>query len=371
MIETLDFEALRSIGLSQALVARMLSLATQPGDQPMRITEVQRDHVMLHDGHRAVAAHVWPTLQVTLQVQGEPLVVGDWVLARAAEEGARLLGWWVTARVPPDTRVLRRDSRGERQALVANVDTALLVMGMGHDFNLRRLDRYLALVRLAGVQPVVVLSKADLHPAPQERVAEVHSHFGLAAGRMAEPLAVVALDGRDGQARQALAPWLGTGRTLVLMGSSGAGKSTLTNTLSAGAGAEAACQATGAVRAGDERGRHTTTTRTLYRCPLGACIIDTPGLRGLQLDADEAQLDAAFDDVASLATLCRFRDCGHGDEPGCAVRSAISPERLLSYQKLLREARRHEMTVLEKRALMAEWKHRSRAARAVTRSKRG
>lgn len=371
MIDNLDFEALRSIGLSQALVARMVSLAAQPGDRPMRITEVQRDHVLLHDGREAVAAHLWPTLQVALQVQGEPLVVGDWVLARPAEEGARLLGWWVTDRVPPDTRVLRRDSRGERQALVANVDTALLVMGMGQDFNLRRLDRYLALVRLAGVQPVVVLSKADLHPDPAGRVAEVHSHFGLAAGRMAEPLAVVALDGRDGQARQVLAPWLGPGRTVVLMGSSGAGKSTLTNTLSAGVGTEAACQATGAVRAGDERGRHTTTTRTLYRCPSGACIIDTPGLRGLQLDADEAQLDAAFDDVASLAVMCRFRDCSHGDEPGCAVRPAISPERLLSYQKLLREARRHEMTVLEKQAQMAVWKHRSRVARAVIRGKRG
>jgi ribosome biogenesis GTPase / thiamine phosphate phosphatase len=372
MIETLDFEALRSIGLSQAMVARMVSLAAEPGDRPMRITEVQRDHVLLHDGRAAVPAHVWPTLQVALQVQGEPLVVGDWVLARPAEEGARLLGWWVTARVPPETRLLRRDARGERQALVANVDTALLVMGMGHDFNLRRLDRYLALVRLAGVQPVVVLSKADLHPAPAERVAAVHAHFGLAAGRMAEPLAVLALDGRDGQAREVLQPWLGQGRTLVLMGSSGAGKSTLTNTLSAGAGGAAvAQQATGEVRAGDERGRHTTTTRTLYRCPAGACIIDTPGLRGLQLDADEAQLDAAFDDVASLAVLCRFRDCGHGDEPGCAVRPAIAPERLLSYQKLMREARRHEMTVLEKQAQMAVWKHRSRVAKAVIRGKRG
>ncbi|HSI59432.1 MAG TPA: ribosome small subunit-dependent GTPase A [Ideonella sp.] len=370
MIDSIDFEALRGIGLSQALVARLFSLsASEPGDRLMRITEVQRDRVTLHDGHTALPAQTWPTLRLALQMQADTLVVGDWVLARETQPGE----WWAAARVPPETRLLRRDSRGERQPLVSNVDTALLVMGMGHDFNLRRLDRYLALVRLAGVRPVVVLSKADLHAEPAARVLAVRRHLGLEqGGRLHGEVDVLALDGRAETARAALAPWLGVGQTLVLMGSSGAGKSTLTNTLAqADGGSLGSLQSTGPVRQGDDRGRHTTTARSLHRCPAGACIIDTPGLRGLQLDADEAQLDAAFDDVASLAPHCRFRDCEHHDEPGCAVRPAIAPERLLSYQKLMREARRHEMTVFDRQQQMAVWKARGRAAKAVSRSKRG
>lgn len=374
MIDSMDIEALRCIGLNPALIAQFLQLSsTGPEADPapparlMRITEVQRDRVTLDDGRTALLAQTWPTLRLALQMQGDSLVVGDWVLARDTAPDQ----WWATARVPPQTRLLRRDTRGERQPLVSNVDTALLVMGMGHDFNLRRLDRYLALVRLAGVRPVVVLSKADLHEQPAARVRAVRDHLGLHdGGRLHGEIGVLALDGRAGSAREALAPWMGAGQTLVLMGSSGAGKSTLTNTLTQTLD-DGAQQSTGPVRGGDDRGRHTTTTRSLHRCPGGACIIDTPGLRGLQLDADEAQLDAAFDDVASLAPMCRFRDCQHDDEPGCAVRPAIAPERLLSWRKLMREARRHEMTVFDRQQQMAVWKARGRQSKAAIRAKRG
>lgn len=356
MFDSIDFQALRAIGLTQALVAQMFQLHTDPGDRLMRITEVQRDRLRLHDGHTEHTAQVWPTLRIALQMQSEPLVVGDWVAARA-DEAAGIT--WAVARVPPVNRIVRRDSSGQRQPLVGNVDTALLVMGAGQDFNLRRLDRYLALVRLAGVQPLVVLSKADLCVDPPARVEATRRHVGGQAD-------VLAVNGLTTDAADALAPWLGQGQTLVLLGSSGAGKSTLTNTLTG-----RLAQDTGGVRRGDEHGRHTTTARSLHLCPGGACIIDTPGLRGLQLDADEAQLDAVFDDITRLAPMCRFRDCRHEEEPGCAVRSAVPAGRLLSYHKLQREARRHEMTLLDRQRLMTEWKERSRGAKVAMRAKRG
>ena len=130
-------------------------------------------------------------------------------------------------------------------------------------------------------------------------------------------------------------------------------------------------QDTGPVRASDSRGMHTTTTRSLFRLPTGACIIDTPGLRTLRLDGDADQLDAVFDDIVRLAPLCRFRDCGHDNEPGCAVRAAVSPERLRNYHKLQREARRDSITALERKALVSQWKARGRAARERLNAKRG
>jgi ribosome biogenesis GTPase / thiamine phosphate phosphatase len=365
MFDAIDFEALRAIGLTQALVAQMFNLQIEPGDRLMRVTEIQRDRLRLHDGRAEHSAQTWPTLRLALQMQADALVVGDWVAARPAGDAGG--SHWAVARVPPVTRLVRRDSSGQRQPLVANVDTALLVMGAGLDFNLRRLDRYLALVRLAGVTPVVVLSKADLCAAPQSRIDAVRRHVSGGVD-------VLALNGLDASACDALWPWMALGRSLVLLGSSGAGKSTLTNTLTntlTGAGDAFAARATGGVRAGDERGRHTTTTRSLHRCPGGACIIDTPGLRGLQLDADEAELDAVFEDISSLASRCRFRDCRHEAEPGCAVRSAVPASRLLSYHKLQREAHRQDMTLLERRQQLAQWKARGRSAREVGRAKRG
>jgi len=361
MFDTIDFQALRSIGLTQGLVAQMFSIHTEPGDRLMRITEVQRDRLRLHDGTLEHLAQVWPTLRIALQMQGDALVVGDWVATRTGGEFGN--SCWAVARVPPVNHLVRRESSGRRQALVSNVDTALLVMGAGLDFNLRRLDRYIALVRLAGVTPLVVLTKADLcNDAAASRVAAVRRH-------VSDGVAVLALNGLDPSATEALSPWLGEGQTLVLLGSSGAGKSTLTNTLTGSLGA--VMQATGGVRSGDERGRHTTTARSLHRCLSGACIIDTPGLRGLQLDADEAQLDAVFDDISRLAPLCRFRDCHHEEEPGCAVRPAVPAGRLLSYHKLQREAQRHEMNFLDRQRQLAEWKARGRGAKAVSRAKRG
>jgi ribosome biogenesis GTPase len=257
--------------------------------------------------------------------------------------------------VPRATQIARRtnDGRGGvvRQTLVANVDTALLLMGLDHDYNLRRLDRYLALARTAGIDALVVLTKAD-------GCADVASKLVQVGHRLRPAEDAVAVDGRNAGVRALFGPWLAHGRTVVLLGSSGSGKSTLTNTLVA-----AELQDTGAVRSDDSRGRHTTTARTLHRCAGGACIIDTPGLRALRLDAAADDIGATFDDIASLAAQCRFRDCRHAGEPGCAVRDRVAPERLSSFHKLRSEARRDSMTLLEKREQIATWKMRARAMR--------
>jgi ribosome biogenesis GTPase / thiamine phosphate phosphatase len=145
----------------------------------------------------------------------------------------------------------------------------------------------------------------------------------------------------------------------VLLGSSGAGKSTLINTLTT-----SSIQDTGQVREHDSRGKHTTTSRSLHQLPGGACVIDTPGVRTLGLHVSTATLQSLFDDVVNLSAQCRFRDCQHQAEPGCAVRDGVHPERLRNYQKLLRESRRDTMTPLERQAQLAQWKARSRAGRA-------
>ncbi len=163
-----------------------------------------------------------------------------------------------------------------------------------------------------------------------------------------------------------LAPFIGSGQTVVALGSSGAGKSTLTNTLLG-----QALQFTGAVREDDSRGRHTTTSRSLHRLPAGGCIIDTPGLRGLRPDIDENELAATFDDIGNLAGKCHFRDCRHGDEPGCAVRAGVAADRLANYQKMLREIRRETLTPLQRRQQLSMWKIRHRAAEQRMKLKRG
>ena len=357
MLDSCDVDALRGVGLG-AMGRQALARYDWPcGQVAARVVEVQRERVLLDDGHVQHPAVPTGALLHRLHATGDALVVGDWVAARDDGAGA----WQVVERIAPWTLIARRthDGRGapRRQVLVANVDCAVLVMGLDHDFNLRRLERYLALARMADIGAVLVLSKADTVDASwRER--------RLAQARALLPAAVpaLALDGRAPDAGVQLAPWLGAGQTLVLLGSSGAGKSTLTNSL---IGAAVSPQATGAVRAGDGRGCHTTTARTLHRLPGGACIIDTPGLRALRLDVgDGDRLVAAFDDIARLEPQCRFRDCRHGQEPGCAVRDGVEPQRLANFHKLQREARRDAMTALERRAQLAQWKIRARASRS-------
>ena len=362
MIE-IDVERLRPMGLTPAMAVQAANFASadfldfSAPLRLMRLVEVHRETVDVHDGGLARSARVLPRLMRALDDEDTGLAVGDWVLAAIDDSGTCR----VHERVPPLSHIARRDADGRRHPVVSNVDTALLVMGLDDDFNPRRLERYLVLVQGSGVQPVVVLTKADA--VPPEALAQARQRLH---GRLPAGVELRVLDGRSPAALQALQPWLTAGQTVVLMGSSGAGKSTLTNTL-----AGAALQDTGAVREHDSRGKHTTTSRSLHRLPGGACVIDTPGLRTLRPDTDEARLALGFEDIATLAAQCRFRDCRHQDEPGCAVREGVGADRVRNYHKLLREVRRDTLSVLERHQMLSQWKARGKAARQRTKLKRG
>ena len=337
MIE-FSFEILRRLGLTpamaQALATTDVATNTQAeiNRQWMRATAVHRETVEVHDGVQQRSARCAARLTRDLIDAGSAQAVGDWVQSAQDEHQQR----WVTA---------------------------LLVMGLDMDFNLQRLERYLALVASSGVLPVVVLTKADvaLEAAPdsvQQCIQDVR-------GRVGQHVEVVAVDGRIAEASTRLHPYLSAGQTLVLLGSSGAGKSTLTNSLLGGAK-----QDTGAVREHDSRGKHTTTARSLHLLPTGACVIDTPGVRTLRPDVDSDALGQLFADISTLARACRFRDCQHQDEPGCAVRAQVDPARLKNFHKMLRESRRDSMGALERQSQLAQWKVRSRAGRQRLESKR-
>ena len=348
MQDSLDLRALRDIGLSHDTVQAALARPRPDDTRLARVVEIRRDHLVVHDGAAAHPAVPWPTLRVALEQDRDQLVVGDWVWWRPA--ASRDDRGWAVARLPARNRLTRRDPSGGRQGLVANIDTALIVMGLDHDFNLRRLDRFLVLAHSADARVVVVLSKADGCGDVAGAVARVRTHLGDAR----DDVAVVAVDGRSSDAAQALAPWLTRGSTLVTLGSSGAGKTTLTNTLTS------AASTTHSVRVDDNRGRHTTTARTLHRTADGACLIDTPGLRQLWLDADADALNGAFPEIGTLALQCRYRNCRHAQEPGCAVREQVPRERLVSFQKLLREANRESTDIFQRRRQVAGMKQRTR-----------
>jgi ribosome biogenesis GTPase / thiamine phosphate phosphatase len=366
MIDVSQFPALRRVGLLPALIQQVMGLqAPSDGDAAfensalLRVTEVQREGLHLHNGEQELRGRMLPALRNALADQADAVAVGDWVLAQRNGLGE----WWVHSRVPPLNQLARRlhDGRDKvaRVVIVSNVDTALLVMGLDHDFSLRRLERYVALVRLAGASAVVVLTKRDL-------CADVALRQQRVQAMLPADIMVVSVNALSDEPAQVLAPWLQTGQSLVLLGSSGAGKSTLTNSLLG-----AVQQDTGPNRAGDSRGRHTTTARSMHITPQGACIIDTPGLRTLRLDGEEQAFASVFDDITRLAMQCRFRDCEHGAEPGCAVRDGVAPERLRSYEKLLREARRDTLTALQRKAQVQQWKARGRNAQLRSDAKRG
>ena len=261
--------------------------------------------------------------------------VGDWV---ALKPGGSKAGAVLLSVLPRRTAFVRR-AAGDRtiaQVLAANVDTVFLVMGLDADYNPRRLERALVLAFESGAEPVVLLNKADLAPDLAAQRAEIE--------RVAHGVPVCVVAAKPGEGLEQLAAWLGPGRTVALLGSSGVGKSTILNRL---LGREK--QKTRDVRASDQRGRHTTTHRELFLLPSGALLLDTPGLREIQLWSDGgAGVDAAFDDVVSLATTCRFTTCRHAGEPGCAVAAAIGAgrldaARLESYLKLQAEVRSLEV----------------------------
>ncbi len=255
--------------------------------------------------------------------------VGDFVvLLDQPETGTRMI-----VDILPRRSMLSRGAPGEggdEQAMAANVDIVFIVTAAGADFNLRRLERYLAVVHASGARPVVVINKSDLSDDPAAIAAE--------AAEVAGAVPVVMVSARDGSGIAVLDQFLGPGTTVVLVGSSGVGKSTLINAL-----LNETVQETADVRSRDEKGRHTTTVRQLFRLPGGAMIIDNPGIREIQLGNAAAGIGETFADITGFAQGCRYPDCRHEQEPGCAVREAVeagrlSEKRLASYQRLMKEA---------------------------------
>jgi len=321
---------LEALGWDAAWAASFAPFAAE-GRRPGRVVAVHRDTSIVRDEAGDRPANVSGTFRFAALGHVDFPTVGDWVSLDDDVIGAILPRRSVFKRMASDAT--RRGARlDDEQIMAANIDVALLVAGLDNDFNLRRIERYLAVAWSSGITPVVVLNKADLADDVDGRLVAVDA--------IAPGVATVAVSARTGVGLDGLRAHLRPGSTAAILGSSGVGKSTLVNAL---LGEDR--QATAEVRDSDSRGRHTTTHRELFELPGGALLVDTPGIRSLEvLGADEG-LEAAFDDVVDIAATCRFSDCRHEGEPGCAVRVALddgrlTEERLASDRKLEREVAR-------------------------------
>ncbi|NDR57078.1 ribosome small subunit-dependent GTPase A [Aliiruegeria sabulilitoris] len=293
---------------------------------PARISSVARDRL------EAIGEAGIVSLSLTGGQSTGEFAVGDWVLH---DDGFR-----VVERLEPKTRILRKAAGREArsQLIAANVDTLGIVSSCNADFNEARLERYLALAESSGCLPLVILTKAD--------EAEDPVRYRRKAERLSPLVSALTLNALDPEEIERLAPWCSAGQTLALVGSSGVGKTTLSNGLT-GRG-----DATMDIREDDSKGRHTTTSRALYATLAGGWLIDTPGMRELQLTGAAEGIDAVFADITELATSCKFSDCNHHSEPGCAVRAEIDagrlePDRLARWEKLQREDARNSESISE------------------------
>jgi ribosome biogenesis GTPase / thiamine phosphate phosphatase len=317
---------LHELGWNGFVAAEWKSTARQ-GERPARVIAQHRELWDVAGEFGDCRAEASGKLRLAADEGADWPAVGDWVSV-SREPGC---GMTIRQVLPRRTQIARKVAgrRVTPQVLAANVDTLFLMMGMDGDYNPRRLERYLAQAWESGARVVVLLNKADICEDTEARRMQIC--------RIATGADVLCVSAATGAGVTQLDKCLESGQTVVLLGSSGVGKSTLVNRL-----LERDEQPTSPVRASDSRGRHTTTARQLFFLRGGAIVIDTPGLRELQLWDSEAGLDQAFGDVEALAKQCRFRDCKHSGEPGCAVTAAVregelEQERLENHRKLLRE----------------------------------
>ena len=294
----------------------------EAGLAPMRIATVHRSRLTAESETGPVR------LNLPAHARTTEFAVGDWVLVDPETH-------MLVRRLDRQALLQRRTEGGRpRQLIAANVDTLFIVTSCNDDFNPARLERYLALANEAGTKPVIVLTKID-------QTADVAPYAAQAAA-LQRGLDVVMVNAKTPDAAQVLAPWCAPGQTVALVGSSGVGKSTLLNTLTSKQAEDE--QPTGSIREDDAKGRHTTTSRSLHAIKGGGLVIDTPGMRTLHVSNISDGLDMVFAEIAELAPQCRFSDCTHDHEPGCAIQAAIAdgtldPARLERWRKLVEENR--------------------------------
>lgn len=327
-----NYQALATLGWAP-FFQQQLSLDEWDCVIPARIVEQHKSMVAVATESDIVNLHLTPNMP--------PMVVGDWLLLDADRRFLRLL---------ERKTCFRRKSAGtdvQWQLIASNTDTAFIVCSLNDDFNLSRIERYLSLAHSAEVEPVIVLTKSDLVEPEQLTGPE---SLREQVQQLDKNMSVIAVNALEPDSHDILTPWLGTGKTIVMLGSSGVGKSTLTNTL---LGEQK--QATGDIREDDSKGKHTTTSRSLMPLSSGALILDTPGMRELQIADCQEGIASTFSDIEALTIQCRFSDCGHNGEPGCAVAQAISngeldARRLRNYQKLVKEEALNSASLSQKRA---------------------
>jgi len=307
--------------------------------QQLSLDELESSAVALiveHHRTRYLLQTETEQLSLTITAAMPALTVGDWLLIDSDKLFIRALD---------RLTLLSRKAAGTKvaeQLIAANVNTLFIVNALNHDFNLSRIERYLAIAHDSGCEPVIILTK-------QDRCENVEDYLQQVQGL--DPfLMVEAVNALDINSVEKLHGWCKTGQTVAFVGSSGVGKSTLVNTLM-----QQQLLTTAEARADDDKGRHTTTSRALFVMPTGGVLLDTPGIRELKIADCEEGINAAFSDISELATQCRFSDCSHQSEPGCAVQKAlaagsIDERRLTNFFKLLREQQRNGATLAESRS---------------------
>jgi ribosome biogenesis GTPase / thiamine phosphate phosphatase len=336
--------------------SKNFSSQIQDGYTIGRVAVEQKNTYILYTEFGEISAEISGKMRHQATGRQDFPAVGDWVaLSRLQGEPKATI-----QKILPRKSKFSRKTVGavtDEQIVATNIDTVFLVSGLDKDFNKRRIERYLILVWESGANPVIVLNKADLCDEIEQRQSEVEA---IASG-----VPIVVLTALENKGLDALIPYLSIGQTVALIGSSGVGKSTITNQL---VGQD--IQAVQSVRLGDNRGRHTTTHRELIILPSGGLLIDTPGMREIQMWTGLDGLQETFADIETLATLCRFRNCKHEKEPGCAVQQALldgtlDEERLRNYQKL-----QHELDYLSRKQDQKAYLAEKERWKKVTKSQR-